>query len=315
MGRMHRSHLPGVAFHITARAQAREAVLVDLESTIARWIVEHASFADISLLAYAVMPNHLHLVLVQGARPLANFLQPLLRRIALLVMRAKAKEGHIFERRYFDVPCLDANHVRNAISYTHLNGWRGGLCSGAHDFAPCSHALLCSAADRTLSQLPLQLGLESTLRLFALRPDQTLTACRADYLGFVAWRMAMDIYLKGGGSVYDAEAPARPWVVGGDEYWEQQFARHAPARAESRASWPIADLRDIARAAIAEVAPGMDLPLLRGGGNTRAVVSVRRYLIPRALAAGHSRSVLARFLGVAPSTVSASLGRARHSHV
>lgn len=120
MGRQLRPQLPGVPFHVTARVQGRAAWFTGVERPLENRILAAPRRSDATLLAYAVMPNHLHLVVVQGSQPLSQLMQPLLTRIALLVQRRTGREGHIFERRFRASPCLDPDYLRNAIAYVHL---------------------------------------------------------------------------------------------------------------------------------------------------------------------------------------------------
>ena len=301
MGRLLRPHLPGVPFHITARAQNRENIFSGIEVPAVARILEHIRFSDVLLLAYALMPNHFHLVLVQGSRPLSSLLHPLMRRLALLVMQTKQKEGHVFERRFADVACLNAQHLRNAIAYVHLNGCRAGLCTGADDFEWCSHRLLCDAAGYSLDDDRMRLGMEVSLRMFARRRDDLLHACCENYNEFLKWRIEADTCAAGDSG---DELP-HPDVVGGDEFWLEQFGRCAHSRVEARVVRSIASLRDLALIAIRETSPEMDLEDLRSGNHERRIVRVRRHLVPRALLAGHSQKNLAAFLNVSRSTVSA----------
>src|SRR6266511_765859 len=87
MPRARRTHAPGWAFHVTARTQGRvgwfkEPAVCD---TIARYICEAAASSTTRLLAYAVMPNHLHMIVRQGSQPLGWMVQRVLQRTALLV--------------------------------------------------------------------------------------------------------------------------------------------------------------------------------------------------------------------------------------
>jgi putative transposase len=306
MGRLKRSNLPGVAFHLTARAQSCEPDFIGLEASVVGRILEHAHFADVLLLAYAVMPNHFHLVIVQGARPLGSFMQPLMRSLALLVMKAKGKRGHIFERPYGDSPCLTASHLRNSIAYVHLNGCRAGLCEGADDFTWCSHRLLCASSNTCEQGGKLQLGMETSLRMFSTREGQTLQACREDYHAFLRWRLDMDRHVANGGCV-DFGGPPAPHTAAGDAFWLNRFGKQSPSADDARVVRSLPNLRDMAIAAIHQIAPGMDLDELRSGDRGRAAVRVRRHLIPRALYSGHSAQNVARFLNISRTTISVHL--------
>jgi REP element-mobilizing transposase RayT len=308
MGRVKRSHLPGVAFHITARAQDGEPIFTGLEAAVVSRILEHTRFADVLLLAYGVMPNHFHLVIVQGTRPLASLMQPLMRHLALLVINAKDRRGHMFEGPYRDVACLKASHLRNSLAYVHLNGCRAGLCEGVEDFAWCSHHMMCAAADTCEEKSRTQLGMETSLRMFAANHGQTMHACRDDYHAFVRWRVEMDRYLAAGGSA-DRGGPPAPCTYGGDAFWLAQFGKSTPSAAEARIVRSLPNLRDMALTAIEQIAPGMELEDLRCGSRGRAAVRVRRHLVARAIHAGHSPLIVARFLNISRTTISSLLHR------
>src|SRR5512145_1122737 len=109
-------------FHITTRTVCHRKWFTPrnrsrIEGIIAAALVR----SDASLLAHTIMPNHLHLLVQQGNAPLARLMQPLLRRVALLIQHTHGIEGHVFERRFRDKPCPDADYARNAIAYIHRN--------------------------------------------------------------------------------------------------------------------------------------------------------------------------------------------------
>src|SRR5690606_3438891 len=64
MGRRLRSQLPGVPFHVTARVQGHGPLFSGLERVIGARIVAAPRRSDATLLAFAVMPNHLHALLL-----------------------------------------------------------------------------------------------------------------------------------------------------------------------------------------------------------------------------------------------------------
>lgn len=295
-------------FHVTARLQGRSAWFSGIERAIAQRISAASRRSDAALLAYAVMPNHLHLVVLQGRQPLSEVMQPLLRRIALLVQRRTAREGHIFERRFRAFPCVDPDYFRNAIAYVHLNGVRARLCATAEDYEWCSHAAYLRPGDPPDGRHDILV--ENALRVFAAREGDPLHECRANYLRFLEWRRAMDAYAaedEDGPSTNGPPSP--PDTRGGDAYWAVNYSS---ARAHHGRDRPKADLLDIARGTLLEIAPDMDLDLLRSGYRTKAIVAVRRRFILRAVAAGHGGGGIARFLNVAPSTVSSVRTAAMH---
>ena len=310
MGRRLRPHLPGMPFHVTARLQGRSPWFNDIERAVARRILLAPRRSDADLLAYAVMPNHLHLVVVQGRQPLSQFMQPLLRRIALLVQRSTCREGHVFERRFHASPCLDAEYFRNAIAYVHLNALRANLCSRLEAYEWCSHGAYSRPA-HALEGTRNGISVEQALRVFSAHTGDTLTRCQANYLLFMDWRRAMDAHRAAEENGFQAGLPPdRPGTAGGDTYWDSNFS--SIRSLDEAGGRPRQDLPEIARGTLSELAPEMELELLRAGYRTKAVVRVRRRFILRALGAGHKGGVIARFLNIAPTTVSSVRTAAMH---
>jgi REP element-mobilizing transposase RayT len=301
--------MPGVIFHITARIQGREPLLAGSEPAVASLILKCAAPAGAAVLAWAVMPNHLHVVVRQGGRPLSWFMQPLLRRMALLLNRRFGRQGHVFERRFFAAPCLDADYARTAIVYVHLNPVRAGLCNQPGGYPWTSHHAYVPTAS-TGNPSPAPQGLEDGIRLFATSFRQSFVACRADYEAFLRWRQAEDRAAghddPGLMQLLRDRRPA-PRCVGGDRYWQHHFMA-ASTLASAGAASPSAPRREelsgIAARTLNELAPGLTLDVLRLGFRSRPMVAARDAIIRRALRAGHQPPRIARFLRVSGSTVS-----------
>lgn len=305
MGRRRRPNLPGAAFHITARAQNREPLFSGLERGVDRIIRSAAEDDGLHLLAYAVMSNHVHLLVVQDNRPLGTLLQPLFRRIALLVMRRRRHEGHVFERPYKDRACLDPDYARECITYIHLNPVRADICSTPAEYAWSSHRLYC---DSRIMHPVGRLGLltDRGLRLFAQSENAARAECVRDYQQFIAWRSATDAFVAAGGDLSSAAAPAPPSTAGGNAHWRREFETSAAlyATAEPIRRTP-PDLLHLARQVLADAEPPATLELLRSGGRTRPLVALRRQLIARALLAGYTPRQVARYLRVSSSAIKA----------
>ena len=298
-----RPQLPGVPFHVTARLQGRAAWFAGVERPVISRILDAPRRSDAALVAYALMPNHLHLVVVQGRQPLSELMQPMLRRIALLLQRRTNIEGHIFERRFRASACPDPDYLRNAIAYVHLNGVRAELCSTADEYEWCSHAAFCALPDRTEIRAH-DVPMENALRVFAARQHDTLHECRANYRAFLKWRCVMDEHVRREREGLHTEPPpGAPPTLGGDLHWRMNYWS-AATRREPLPENLRPDLLDVARVTLDEIDPDMCLETLRSGYRTKALVAVRRRFILRAIAAGHRGGVIARFLRIAPTTVS-----------
>lgn len=311
MGRMLRPRLPGVPFHITARTQEYEPLFDGVEEQVATMIRNSIHYSDAELLAYAVMKTHIHVIVVQGRRPLGEFMQPLLRRIALLIIQRTGRRGHVFRGRYAHRACQDPEYFRSMVTYVHLNPVRAGICRAPADYPWTSHRDY-ARGPRTDSPTRYALAVEQGVRVFARASEQTSGRCRRDYRAFVRWRRAMDQYLNA-----DCDSlhplPRAPLSIGGDLHWYREYGSARPLRLAGTAL-PAAraeDLRDHVKTMLRDLEPEMPLELLRSGGSTRPLVLIRTQVIARALSAGYGGTRVAQFLNVSPTTVSRVKARLR----
>ena len=135
MARQYRPYFPGAIYHVTARThggqlwfdEATREFICDCLATVQRRL-------DATLLAFVIMPNHLHLALQQGDHPIGRFMQPLLTRIAISIGKKYDLIGHVFGSRYWSAPCVSAEYVAACIRYVHNNPVRAQLCATASEY-------------------------------------------------------------------------------------------------------------------------------------------------------------------------------------
>lgn len=299
MSRVHRHQQPGCVFHITSRTQGHKPWFREqLRSSIAETIVDGVISAGAALIAFAVMPNHLHIILAQGQRTLGWTMQPLLRRIALLVHRTQGRTGHVFERRFRSKPCLDADHIRAAILYTHFNPVKAGLCSSVNEYRWTSHGAYCEEGE---SAQGIMVG--DVLRLFAAEPHVTeRDALRRQYLAHVDW------WQRTHHPKPDVTPP--PPAHGGSAFFAGKYCAHLDDAAANAAI----DLRDRAVQLLTLIARDCELDKLRGPYVGRRASEVRRQLIAALLSADYQGTAIADLLKVSPSVVSRVSGQMRWQH-
>lgn len=286
MSRVTRQQHPGCVIHVTSRTQGHQPWFTEnLRPRIARIIMEGVTSAAAGLLAYAVMPNHIHVILAQGPHSLGWTMQPILRRIALLVHRAHDISGHVFERRFRSKACLDADYVRAAILYTHFNPVKAGLCASINEYSWTSHRTY--SRDESSSAI----ALHDALTLFAVDAQRTREEMRRDYLAFTEWWHGAQL----AGSPY----AVRPQAQGGDDFFARRYASGSVAGPLKRV-----DLRDRALRILAIIAADCEMDFVQGRHISRRASRVRRELIAALLTAGYRGSAIASYLRVSPSAVS-----------
>lgn len=317
MSRKQRSYLPGAVFHLTARTQGHEPWFTTIiRSQVVGYLEASFSVCDAALLAFAIMPNHLHLVVQQGEWSLGRVMQPLLRRVARLVQQTHGVEGHVFERRFRDTPCLSPDHIRNAIVYTHLNPLRAGLVEDPTDFHPAtSHRLYTSNAASRTSMYRI-VAVEAGLRTFAPTRALCMPQLRQAYALYVRRRIEMDAYLTAASCGDDGvNPPPLPPVAAGDAAaWRMclpAWRADRSGRCGTCRPGPHADMGDIVVEVLAAHGRGIRLDDVRTATKRRSVVAVRRKIVEALSAAGYPGRSIARYLRVSDQCVSATLMAAR----
>ena len=145
MPRAPRIVFPGVPHHVTQRGNRRGPVFFsddDRRSYLAL-LREYTTKHDVQVLAYCLMPNHAHLVLVpRAADGLHRALKPVHMRHAQRLNHWRDWTGHLWQGRFFSSP-LDENYLWAAIRYVELNPVRAGLVETAATYAWSSAARRC----------------------------------------------------------------------------------------------------------------------------------------------------------------------------
>jgi REP element-mobilizing transposase RayT len=290
--RRKRSYQPGAAFHITARTNGKEHWLDDgVRDALVDIIATTFARCDARLIAFAIMSNHFHLVLWQGVMTLGQVVQPITRRLALLLGRKLARTGRLLERRYYDVQCVDANHLREAIVYTHLNPVAAGMCGRSADYAWSSQRSYAAGATSVLPRLAIELD------LFARNELRSLEQLREDYISYEDWRAICRATPE------DQPKPPQPMVRGGDAYWANSVGARASCALTGAPSTQV-DLRDLVRRTVAQLAPDMSLDMVYAGHRAPMIVKVRHSVVVQATRAGYSVAKISRHMHMSESVVS-----------
>ena len=136
MPRFRRLVVPGHPHHVTQRGVRRQATFFDehdyrLYRRLATEILQRAS---LKILAYCLMPNHIHAVVVPEDRhSLAQFFGPLHKRYAQFTNHRYEWTGHLWQARFFSV-VMDERHTLAAMRYVERNPVRSGLVEAPEDW-------------------------------------------------------------------------------------------------------------------------------------------------------------------------------------
>ncbi len=149
MPRIARFVRPGIPFHVTQRGNRRCAVFtsdVDRKAYLG-WLGEYAALHGLEVLAYSLMSNHVHLVVVpETANSLERVMRPLHMRHAQRINRLRSWSGHLWQGRYF-AAALDDEYLWAAIRYVELNPVTAGIVNRAEAYRWSSAAGHCCSRD------------------------------------------------------------------------------------------------------------------------------------------------------------------------
>jgi REP element-mobilizing transposase RayT len=77
--------------------------------------------------AWALIPNHFHLLLQPTRTPLSHFMRRLSTGYAVVFNKKHKRSGHLFQNRYKSIVCEEEQYLMELVRYIHLNPLRAGL--------------------------------------------------------------------------------------------------------------------------------------------------------------------------------------------
>ncbi|BBO72202.1 transposase [Desulfosarcina alkanivorans] len=152
MPRQARIDTPGALHHIIARGIERRKIFNDDEDRDA-FIERLGTILDqtgTECYAWALIPNHFHLLLRTGSAPIATVMRRLLTGHAICFNRRHRRSGHLFQNRYKSILCQEDAYLLELVRYIHLNPLRAKLVADmkALDKYPyCGHATVMGTID------------------------------------------------------------------------------------------------------------------------------------------------------------------------
>ncbi len=129
MARLARIVIPDIAHHVTQRGNRNLPVFFgEADYVLYRdLIAEGCSNAKVAVLAWCLMPNHVHLVAVPAdADGLRRALAEAHRRYTKSINQREGWRGHLWQERFHSFP-LDDPHLIAAVRYVELNPVRAKL--------------------------------------------------------------------------------------------------------------------------------------------------------------------------------------------
>jgi len=323
MPRGPRLDAPGVLHHVMARGIMRQPIFrtdADRDDFVQR-LARLAEAQSVSVYAWALLPNHFHVLLRTGQQPLARSMRSLLTGYAGAFNRRHHRSGHLFQNRYKSIVCEEEVYLLELVRYLHLNPLRAGIVSdleGLACYAYSGHGALVGTYRYAWQDTAAVLGQFGTTRGRA----------RREYLRFVEAGMnqGQRVELQGGGLLRSAggweavqelrrgreQYAGDERVLGSSAFVErlrQDLSASAvpEGRARRRSFSEEGLIKHVCQAV------GVAVGALQGGSRRAAVSRARAgiaYLWVEWL--GHSGVTIARAMGMHPVTIYEAARRGRH---
>ena len=147
MPRQPRIDIPGLLQHVIVRGIERSKIFLDdydrqrFVERFDRLLVKTGT----DCYAWALIPNHFHLLLRCNRVELSRFMRSLLTGHAVYFNLRHNRSGHLFQNRYKSIVCEKDPYFQELVRYIHLNPLRARLVSSFEELARypwCGHSVI-----------------------------------------------------------------------------------------------------------------------------------------------------------------------------
>ena len=152
MPRQARVDVPGQCYHVMSRGIERREIFngeedyTDFIGRFQEWLNKFRG----KCLAWCLMPNHFHFVVIRGTRPLSELMHHVMTGYAVNFNLRRGRAGHLFQNRYKAIICGFDEYFMQLVPYIHLNPLRSGLVRDLGDLVNykwCGHAALATGGE------------------------------------------------------------------------------------------------------------------------------------------------------------------------
>ena len=136
MPRLARAVVPGLPHHVTQRGNRRQKTFFQLDDYLLYMALmgEECQRFGVEILAYCLMPNHVHLIAVPSTEDaLRRAVGEAHRRYTQKINQREGWRGYLWQGRFASF-VMDERHTRAAARYIEMNPVRAGLVQRAGDY-------------------------------------------------------------------------------------------------------------------------------------------------------------------------------------
>ncbi len=146
MPRHRRLEIPGAIYHVITRGIERREIFKDDQDRkeFLRRLEESQQIVGGKCYAWVLMPNHFHLLLRTGAKPLTDLMRKVLTGYAVYFNTRHKRSGYLYQNRYKSILCQEDTYLLELVRYIHLNPLRAGMVDirGLNEYKWSGHSVL-----------------------------------------------------------------------------------------------------------------------------------------------------------------------------
>ena len=134
MPRKSRIDTPGALHHIIARGIERRSIFGDDHDRddFLKRLGKVLSETGTICYAWALIPNHFHLLLRTGMVSISTVMRRVLTGYAVCFNYRHNRSGHLFQNRFKSILCPEDPYLKELVRYIHLNPLRAKIVSEWH---------------------------------------------------------------------------------------------------------------------------------------------------------------------------------------
>lgn len=285
MARKPRIEFDGALYHVISRGNQKQNLFHSQED-YSRYLELLARYKDkysFFLYAYALMSNHVHLLIETRHVALSKILQGIQQSYTIHFNRKYHTVGHLFQGRYKAILCDKDAYLLSLVKYIHLNPVRAKASVTPEKYPWSSHRIyMRSPADPSLLDAGFVLGIFSQTRAHALR----------QYKAFMHDGIAVD--------KEEIYRTVDQRLLGDEDFVERVKGRFASTIRGTRRSrqYPLADISKRV-----ESHSGVSLAAMQSKSKSKDVSLGRKIFCHAAKAFSYRNHEIAGFLGKDPASV------------
>lgn len=129
MPRHRRLEIAGAIYHVMTRGIERREIFKDDHDRgeFVRRFGEAIEETGSKCYGWVLMPNHIHLIIRTGTKPLSDLMRRVLTGYAVYFNHRHKRSGYLYQNRYKSVLCEEDTYLLELVRYIHLNPYRGRI--------------------------------------------------------------------------------------------------------------------------------------------------------------------------------------------